>query len=228
LKIWQKEGVSRCFSPRFLFVDIATTPHRNQILPDTRDKWRNRLPHWEVADRPHFITIRCAGTLPLKARAKIAEIHASLRTIDPVSSQFAILQRQYFLTSEKFLDDASGFQPFVSKAVCETVLTTWADMKNQHGWSVPHHVIMPNHVHFIIEPGSKPIQTLRKTLHHFKGQTARNANLILGRRGPFWQAEWFDRWLCNETESTRIIEYIHNNPIKAGFVTRCSDYPWVR
>jgi len=196
-------------------------------MPATRDRWRNRLPHWEVAGQPHFITIRCAGSLPSQARDKIAEIHASLRTVDPNSPSFAVLQRQYFLTCEKFIDYASGFQPFVNKSVCETVLVAWAEMNERYGWKVPHYVIMPNHLHFIMQFSAKPTETLRKALQHFKGRTARSANLILGRRGAFWQTEWFDRWLRDEHEIARVIEYIRNNPLKAGLVPNGSVYPWV-
>jgi hypothetical protein len=60
-----------------------------------------------------------------------------------------------------------------------------------------------------------------------KGCTAREANLVLGRTGqPFWQAESYDHWVRDENQFERIVAYIENNPVKAGFVTRPEDYPW--
>jgi REP element-mobilizing transposase RayT len=60
-----------------------------------------------------------------------------------------------------------------------------------------------------------------------KGATAREANRILGRTGEtFWQAESYDHWVRDNSESERIVTYIENNPIKAGLVERPEEYPW--
>jgi len=60
-----------------------------------------------------------------------------------------------------------------------------------------------------------------------KGAPARDANGALGRTGEtFWQAEFYDHWVRDEKEWRRIADYIENNPVKAGLVTRASDYRW--
>jgi REP element-mobilizing transposase RayT len=194
----------------------------------TREKWRHRLPHWEVIGQPHFITLRCANSLPAAARGKIAELHDSLRKVGSKSPQFTLLQRQYFLTCEKFLDGAEGFRPFADGRVCQVVLDAWTEWPVGFGWRVAHFVVMPNHLHWLMEPCRPQPQSLRKVLCHFKGATARSANALLGRTGAFWQADWFDRWMRSKAETARVVEYIRNNPVKSRLVERWQDYRWVQ
>jgi REP element-mobilizing transposase RayT len=61
---------------------------------------------------------------------------------------------------------------------------TTRDLYLLHAW-----VIMPNHVHVILEPRL----ALPPILRWLKGRTGRKANQILGRKGqPFWQDESYD------------------------------------
>ena len=84
-------------------------------------------------------------------------------------------------------------------------------------------VIMANHVHALLLPKVSP----ERLLGALKGCAAREANLVLGRTGqPFWQAESYDHWVRDARELEKIVIYIENNPVKAGFVTRPEDYPW--
>ena len=197
-------------------------------MPETRERWHSRLPHWEVADRSHFVTIRCAGSLPDIALDRVREVHASLRTITPNSPHFAMLQRQYFLTCEKYLDHGGGFAPFNHLDACSIVLTALHQIETEAGWGVPHFVVMPNHVHFLLVPVNAPPERLRFAIRRFKGRVARQANLALGRSGAFWQTDWFDRWVRSAAEETRIIEYIQQNPAKAGLVRDWREYRWVK
>jgi REP element-mobilizing transposase RayT len=83
-------------------------------------------------------------------------------------------------------------------------------------------VIMPNHVHVLLEPNvTSPIIT-----RWLKGSTARRANQILGRTGQtFWQDESFDRWVRSGVELARVEHYIEFNPVSAGFVTLPEAWP---
>ena len=60
-----------------------------------------------------------------------------------------------------------------------------------------------------------------------KGRTARKANCILQRTGmPFWQEESFDHWIRNSRELQGLIDYVENNPVKAGLVDAKDHWPW--
>lgn len=195
-------------------------------LTDTRERWHHRLPYWEVADRPHFITVRCAGSLPLEVVARLREVHFRLATISPESSQYATLQRASFAICERYIDQSLGFAPFKTSAAAQIVMAHWADLQNRTGWRVTTAVAMPNHVHFLIAPTRAKAAPMRKTLAAWKGRVARAANLILGRTGAFWQESWFDRWMRHKAERERVAAYILRNPVKAGLVSEASEWPW--
>jgi REP element-mobilizing transposase RayT len=65
---------------------------------------------------------------------------------------------------------------------------------------------MPNHVHVLVET--------------IAGHT------LSGRKGAFWQSEYFDRYMRNESHVAQTVEYIEQNPVKAGLVAEASDWRW--
>jgi putative DNA methylase len=76
------------------------------------------------------------------------------------------------------------------------------------------YVIMPNHVHILIEPHVE-LSTITCWL---KGRTARIANRILRRtREPFWMDESYDHIIRSSQELNDTIYYIEQNPVRAGF-----------
>jgi REP element-mobilizing transposase RayT len=60
----------------------------------------------------------------------------------------------------------------------------------------------------------------------WKSSTAHKANEQLGRAGRFWHADYFDRFMRNEEHLSQTIEYVEQNPVKAGLVGRASDWAW--
>ncbi len=88
-----------------------------------------------------------------------------------------------------------------------------------HAW-----VIMPNHGHVLAT--QLPGKHLPDILHSIKSYTATTANKILSRRGAFWQHESFDRYIRNYKHYANVIEYIENNPVKAGLCERKEDWQW--
>lgn len=190
----------------------------------TRERWRSRLPHWEVEGKWHFVTIRCHGSLPQAVKVRLNDIHQSLQAIEAQSPEFVQLQRRYFLTVEKYLDVGSGFAPFREPKVCELCLDAMMTMQTE-GWLVGEATVMPNHVHLLILRHDSEF-SLKQILQRFKGRSARRFNQALKRTGRFWQEDWFDRWMRHESERTKTVAYIRNNPVKATLTKYWADYPW--
>jgi putative transposase len=63
-------------------------------------------------------------------------------------------------------------------------------------------------------------------MQSLKGYTARKCNEQLGRSGEFWQHESFDHIVRNEEEFVGILDYVLNNPVKAGMVCAWQDWKW--
>lgn len=85
--------------------------------------------------------------------------------------------------------------------------------------------IMPNHVHVLLShlPNAPLLPWI---LRDHKGYTANQCNRILNRKGSFWESETYDHVVRNTEEFGRIRQYILNNPVKAGFVTKWEDWKW--
>jgi len=63
-------------------------------------------------------------------------------------------------------------------------------------------------------------------MHGWRSYTAHQANKILGRTGDFWMEEYFDRYIRDEKHLEAVINYIDNNPVKAGLVDENEKWPW--
>lgn len=84
--------------------------------------------------------------------------------------------------------------------------------------------VMPNHVHAMayVERG----RTLAQVVHAWKSFTAHAINKTLGRTGPVWQREYFDRFIRDEAHYFATIKYIERNPVAAGLVDEAADWKW--
>jgi len=85
-------------------------------------------------------------------------------------------------------------------------------------------VVMPDHVHWLIELGSAP---LPKVVQRFKSRSAIAINRITGETGArIWQRGFHDRALRQDEDLIDAARYVVANPLRAGLVNRIGDYPW--
>ena len=85
-------------------------------------------------------------------------------------------------------------------------------------------VVMPNHVHVVFHQMQG--HPLPGVVHSWKSYSAREANRLLGREGPFWYREYHDRYMRDERHLERAIAYVHANPVQAGLVSVPGDWPF--
>jgi putative transposase len=91
-------------------------------------------------------------------------------------------------------------------------------------------VVMPDHAHLILSPLRRPdgwCWSLPEIMHAIKGSSAHGINQLLGRSGAVWQEEFFDHVLRSNESLEEKIEYICNNPVRAGLVSEPHSYPWL-
>lgn len=84
-------------------------------------------------------------------------------------------------------------------------------------------VVMPNQVHLVLAPGAG--FSLSRILKGIKGVTARQINGKRGVRGRLWQDESFDRIVRDQAELHEKLEYMLENPVKAGVTVDPWQYP---
>lgn len=169
--------------------------------------WRSRgyLPHLDAPNLVQHIVFRLADSLPGGLRTDIA----GMRLADRV---FAV---------DAALDQGHGKRdlavPVVAALVQTALLTFDTEQYALIAWCV-----MPNHVHALLETSSG--YRLEHIVHSWKSYTAKAANRLLGRAGPFWAPEYFDRFMRDAEHLGRTAAYIEGNPVKAGLCENISDW----
>jgi putative transposase len=84
-------------------------------------------------------------------------------------------------------------------------------------------VIMPDHMHMIIDPKNSDLPEIIRTIKlRFSGSLRSQLGMKSGR---FWQYRYWDHIIRNENDFRRHLDYIHYNPVKHGLATRSIDYP---
>ena len=102
---------------------------------------------------------------------------------------------------------------------------------HDHGQKLHMHglVVMPDHVHLVFTPlhdRSGQPYGLPEIMNGIKGASSHSVNKALGRKRHVWQAESFDHILRRNENIEEKIEYIFQNPVRKGLVSRPEDYPW--
>ena len=90
-------------------------------------------------------------------------------------------------------------------------------------------VVMPDHVHMIIEPMKKDEEywfDLAEIMKPIKGVSARRINRLLGTIGSVWMDESFDRIIRNREELGAFWGYVTFNPVKAELSQTPEEYPF--
>ena len=116
-----------------------------------------------------------------------------------------------------------------------------ANLRDQNSMKVIAWVIMPEHVHLLLQPTSdkypipKILSSLKRpvaqrVLHHWRKI---NATKVLERittpqgNHRFWQAGGgYDRNIFSQEEMKEKIDYIHQNPVRRGLVKKAIDWKW--
>ncbi len=89
---------------------------------------------------------------------------------------------------------------------------------------------MPDHVHLLLMPLRDEKgwpYGLPSILKALKGASARSINQLSGSNGQVWQQESFDHVLRSQESFDEKLEYIRQNPVRRGLVSRPEDYPWL-
>ena len=60
----------------------------------------------------------------------------------------------------------------------------------------------------------------------WKSYTAKEANKILKRAGQFWDEDYWDTYMRDETHERRTRRYIENNPVKARLAQESANWLW--
>jgi putative transposase len=83
------------------------------------------------------------------------------------------------------------------------------------------YVLMPDHVHFVVGPSVFPPGTIVQWMKLSSAYSLRHNGLL--RQSP-WARSYWDRGIENAIELRRAIQYLHDNPLKAGLAEAIDAY----
>lgn len=175
----------------------------------------NLLPHWQQGEAWIFVTWRLADSLPADKLRQWEEekeewlaAHPQPRD-EPTTRDY---QERFTRRIEDWLDAGHGACILRQVEAREIVGDALAFFDGQR-YELGHWVVMPNHVHLLFRPLAG--HRLPEIIHSWKSFTAKEINKLLGRTGPVWQKDYWDRLVRNERHLEACQRYIVENPLKA-------------
>ena len=195
--------------------------------------WHSRgyLPHFESPDKIQHVTFHLGDSLPQSALERMAQ---ELKHLPP--DKQGVERRQRI---EAWLDAGYGScilrKPEIAAMVQNALLFFDGERYRMFEWCV-----MPNHVHTLFQPLNG--WTVAKIAASWKKFTARKialycanvcANVEIGdpridakENEPIWHREYFDRFIRDERHFENAVNYVRQNPVKAGLVKQAEDWIW--
>lgn len=95
--------------------------------------------------------------------------------------------------------------------------------KNKYPFVLHGFMLMPNHIHFLIEVKD---YTIAKIMQVIQTSYTMYFNIKYQRTGHLFQGRYNSFIVQKENYLLELIRYIHLNPVRAGIVKKPQDYPW--
>lgn len=205
----------------FCVLRNADAPVRNEAAGRTtaetfanKKGWHDRgyLPHFDSVVT-QFVTFRLADSLP---QSLLKELESEIEL-----GNFEDKSKEHRKRVEDSLDRGIGEcilrLPEVAAIVQETILNEAEKSCNVYAW-----VIMPNHAHVLLRPNEG--HSLSNIIKTIKSVSAHKINRLLKRTGAMWQPDYFDRYIRDAEHFQKTVNYIENNPVKAGLCKSPEDW----
>ncbi len=209
--------------------------NHNKIGQDSlKYQYKSRnLPHWYSADKPVFVTYRLKFTIPMSVitefNAKRSEWFQNLSNmkVDDKLAEEANKSLTQFYWLDELISKSAEVPQILSRKDLTDVITDTFNHHNKIRYDLLAYCVMPNHVHVLFNPlkqSDGDIYPLARITYSWKRFTATKINRILKRSGALWQQESYDHMVRDESELRSMMQYIIDNPVKAGLVDKWEDW----
>ncbi|MBE7497773.1 MAG: transposase [Verrucomicrobiaceae bacterium] len=196
-------------------------------VPDTQfTAYGRHLPHWRREGACYLATFRLRDSLPeeIVARMRDEQRQWQARLASAASKNEGRIPQQEWSEWQAFeqrrarkldllLDEGRG-ECLLRHAAHRTPLVE--ALHHQEGTRVEMlaYAIMPNHAHVLCRP--LPGHALEALLGSWKRRSSQRIHRLLGRSGPMWQDESWDRIIRDGDHYATAARYIAKNPLAAG------------
>jgi putative transposase len=108
---------------------------------------------------------------------------------------------------------------FAAKDVAQVMVRAWTEATS---WLVGRYVIMPNHIHLFCAPGVFAPEPLKQWVRYWKNVASKN--WPRPNEHPIWQRDFWDTQLRRHENYDEKWEYVVENPVRAGLVSKSGDW----
>ena len=115
-------------------------------------------------------------------------------------------------------------QAWLADDAIHAALLTYGTDNARHGRAIGRYVIMPDHLHFFVRlmPEAK-LGVFVKLLKQALTKTARGAG---NEESHLWQPGFFDHLVRHSESYAEKWQYVLQNPVRAGLVSRAEEWPY--
>lgn len=113
---------------------------------------------------------------------------------------------------------------FAYQINAELLVNILTYFKFKNNYNISAFVIMPDHVHFIIQPLCE--DTISDIMKNIKGNFSRFYNKLNSLSGTVFQKGYYDTVIKSDIQLNETIKYIHDNPIKKDLVSKPGEYQY--
>lgn len=199
-----------------------------------KEFYRRNLPHLTPLGGTFFVTYCLADALPKPVLKKTleqfaAEVQELKKKPKFTPAMLHDLHKRQFVRYDKLLARSYGEQYLKRPKIAEIVKGSLHYFDGSRIELISY-CIMSNHVHLMLrlyekDELGKPV-FLSKIMHSIKSFSANEINKQLGRTGTLWLVESYNHYVRNPRSWRRIVNYILDNPVKAGLVEDRKDWKW--
>jgi REP-associated tyrosine transposase len=176
------------------------------------------LPHWRQDGATYFVTFRLHDSLPQSKLQELASLRKDWARRNPPphsNEKLEELARETMRRVEHWLDQGMGSCRLREPAAAQAVASAMHHFDGER-YELDCYVVMFNHVHVVVRPFQGATDPLEKILQSWKRHTSLEINQQFGIEGRLWQEESFDRIIRDEEHLYRVLQYVGNNPGRAG------------
>jgi REP element-mobilizing transposase RayT len=111
------------------------------------------------------------------------------------------------------------------QAALDILTNIWIRSLTVDGWSVGRFMLMPDHVHLFARAflEAKPLADWVGT---WKSLSSRKITIALSATPPFWQKNYFDRFVRSTDDYEEKWRYVEMNPVRKGLCSQSAEWPW--
>lgn len=104
------------------------------------------------------------------------------------------------------------------------ILKVIDESRQRHKFLFCGYVLMPDRWHALVWP--RPPEPIDGSMHDMKKVSSQRLHRARGTHGPFWQHQFWDRFVRHAQEFRERLDYMHLNSVRRGLVKQPEELQW--